>query len=69
MRIRHQCDKCDYKTTSKGILTQHMMAIHETKEKKEPKRKSCDKCGKRFNKITTFNTHMKNIHKEDQEII
>ena len=65
MRIRHQCDKCDYKTTSKEVLTQHKKVIHETKEKKQTKRKACNICGQRFNKIATFNTHMKSVHKED----
>ena len=66
MRIRLQCDKCDYKTTSKDILTRHIKSIHEGKEKSVSKRKVCTICGKRFNKNSTFNTQMKNVHKEEE---
>ena len=43
MRIRCQCDKCDYKTTSKEVHTQHMKVLHETKEKKQIKREETNK--------------------------
>ena len=66
MRKRFTCDKCDYKTTSKTVLTQHIKCTHEDKGKNSSKRKECHLCGKRFNKTTTFNTHMQNIHKEGQ---
>ena len=59
-----QCDKCGYKTTSKDTLTRHNTTIHESKEQSVSKRKVCNICGKRFNKIATFNSHMKKEHKE-----
>ena len=66
MRKRLKCEKCDYKTTSKESLTKHTETCHEIKEKTNSKRKICNICGKRFNKTTTFNTHMRNSHKEGQ---
>ena len=64
MRTRHQCDICNYKTTSKDVLTRHKEAVHGTKENSGSKRKVCNICGKKFNKLSTFNTHMEKVHKE-----
>ena len=65
MRKRHQCDKCDYKTTSKAVLIRHTQSIHEEKESSSSKRKVCNICGKKFNKISTFNNHMKQEHENE----
>ena len=63
MRLRYTCDKCDFKTTSKTVLKAHKELHHEKKVKQmASKRKECDICGKRFNKETTFNHHMKIVH-------
>ena len=48
-------------TLRKNIL--HKDVVHKTKVKASvSKRKSCDECGKKFNKISTFSTHMRKIH-------
>ena len=48
-------------TLQKNML--HKDVVHKTKVKASvSKRKSCDECGKKFNKISTFNTHMRKIH-------
>ena len=62
MRKRFQCDKCDYKSTSKESLTKHIETLHEIQHKNSSKRKVCHICAKRFNKSTTFNTHMQKLH-------
>ena len=67
MRTRHQCDVCNYKTTSKAVLTRHKETVHEAKESNGSKRKVCNICGKRFNKTATFNTHMEKVHKEESK--
>ena len=63
MRERFNCDACGFKTTSDYVLSKHKQVVHETKVKASVlKRKSCNECGKRFNKISTFSTHMRKIH-------
>ena len=63
MRLRYTCDKCGFKTTSKTVLKAHKELHHEKKIKQmASKRKECNICGKRFNKETTFNHHMKSLH-------
>ena len=64
MRKCFTCEKCDYKTTSKTVLTIHTESKHANKEMNGAIRKICSICGKKFNNMTTFNTHMKRCHKE-----
>ena len=59
MRKCFTCDKCDYKTTSKTVLTIHTESKHANKEMNGAIRKICSTCGKKFNNMTTFNTHEK----------
>ena len=63
MRTRLKCDKCDYRTTSKAVLKQHIQLNHEQKVIKSSKRKTCNVCNKQFNKETTFIKHMENLHR------
>ena len=63
MRIRFTCDTCDYKTTSKTMLILHKSSNHQTKATKW---KSCDICDKKFNKESTFKSHMKKEHRQSQ---
>ena len=67
MRKCFTCDKCDYKTTSKTVFTLHTESKHANKEMNGAIRKICSTCRKKFNNMTTFNTHMKRCHKEGQE--
>ena len=71
MRFRFSCEKCDYKTTSETNLKLHISGNHqpnlESKQKQKiRKRKSCDICDAKFNKESTFITHMKKVHKQEK---
>ena len=64
MRNRIACDECGYKTTSTTVLSQHKKLNHVKKEttRKMTARIDCEKCNKRFNKESTYKTHMQKVH-------
>ena len=52
-----KCQKCDYKSGSKTLMTKHNKMNHETGKSK---RIHCNECKQKFNKEETFNKHLKN---------
>ena len=50
------CEKCDYKSSTKIQLKSHSDTAHKNK------RIFCDYCERRFNKIETYEKHMKQDH-------
>ena len=56
---------CGFKTTSDYVLKRHTQVSHESKNKDKDtksKRKICNECGKRFNKESTYRTHVRTMH-------
>lgn len=49
------CEKCEYKTISKGCLTNHL-------KRHEEKRQECYFCGKKFHRFPELVQHCRRIH-------
>ena len=60
------CAVCKEKLQTNGDLKKHMKDKHTelslTQSGKQSSRIACDVCGQRFNKRTTFNTHIEKMH-------
>ena len=65
-----KCDNCKFETRSITLFKKHTNGCTKTLEnelenettKKKSKRIHCDKCIKKFNKESTYKSHMKNTH-------
>ena len=61
------CDNCEYKTTNENVLKMHINTNHKNEVNiRKSKRLHCNMCDKKFNKLDTFNKHMKLDHKLHQ---
>ena len=68
------CEKCEFKSASEALLRRHDKSHHKetkaTSSKKvyTSKRLKCNMCAKKFNKLETFDKHMKTFHETDTSI-
>ena len=62
-----QCESCVYKTKSVTLLKQHITNYHQNKIINS-KRIYCNKCDKKFNKKSTFETHISKVQIENDNI-
>ena len=73
IRQRFACKTCSFKTTNDETLKTHVESNHlpvenqNKKEKSNSKRIHCQFCEKKFNKMETFDKHMKAYHKKNQQ--
>ena len=63
--LSYTCEECNYRTTSKGSMDDHIRLEHEPFENQEVFF-SCKECNHDFKEIDDYSSHMRN-HKKDKE--
>ena len=50
------CERFDYKSSSKTLLTRHKQSVHQAKQY------LCDQCGRKFHSKTFLKGHVSTVH-------